>query len=73
MSAQGSRQYVLQIPRFHVDNCDLGIAQFLADPLQAGAMRKSLRTMYGTTADERYGKSGLMNERYRLQKKRSDT
>jgi hypothetical protein len=54
--AQDSPQYTIQIPRFLVDICGLGIAQFLADPLQAGAARKSLREMYGTTADEKNGK-----------------
>jgi hypothetical protein len=70
--ARGSPQYTIRIPRFLVDNCGLGIAQFLADPLRAGAMRKSLREMYGTTADEMYGKQDLMSEHYQLQKKVSD-
>jgi hypothetical protein len=70
--AQGSPQYVLRIPRFRVDNCDLGIARFLAAPLRAGAMRRPSREMYETTVDEMYGKLDLMNERYPLQKKTSN-
>jgi hypothetical protein len=69
MSAQGSPLYLIQIPRCRVDNYDLGIAQFLADPLQAELMRKSLTERYGTTANEMFETLDATRELYLLRKK----
>lgn len=56
------------MPRSRVGNCNLGIEQVLAVPLQLLELRRSSIIIHETTVDKRCERLDPTNERYQLRK-----